>query len=1125
MKTIYEINELINKAANAGMKGWETSDKYREQISTKLSCGLLSEKDRGLLELNYLRSLMSTSDGTLNYSSTVPFKNFFPKKKKDKVILYEISSFVVKEDGSIIKEVRTMQYCKAFGSKLLTWKIKEDYGDYEIRYLPNEELVVIAATKDEESMAETRKLILESYEDWEYLPSSNAQTRTNTAWFCKKIVGAENFMNSITNGRWNRIKGNKTKIAKIAKYFGLIYTSSKEVNLGRSIKAKYIKGAFLIKANGDRHELADGDTICSISLAIEIATAMYGANSIQVAMVRMGFGIQIRIGAQVKGMLYAIPDKLWNTRFKGYDLVLTGSTLKVGGADDMPKELEQGIIHVVNTFDIANENKELTFMFTQLFLNPENSYDDVKAIISKHINYELQDMFNALQDQSAFMNYFNVLSNESIDLQEALKAIVGAYPHALKDELVFRSAKNQFRFRFDQLKEGKLKGGFLRCMLTDPSVWFLGDYNGEEIIYDEYSIKECLIQPGQIFSRTKGKELLMTRSPSNVDGQMVPVENARYLLEDRVTINGVTLMTSELFGSDSDLANFTFLCGYDDTRFLLAGADTDGDTTKEVILVPGEDLVKKFKGDEEAISKYVGPWRELWAKRDGFIAIGDTVFKAKEVEFSYEALKETKAASLIPDNTGIITNNLFGLDDLYASMFYSRNIRAINELINGNMMYVLSRMAYNADIAVNGNEKRESMMSAFESLYDPDICKIIASMDSYIKTLKDLGIYKLMFEKKVDAIRHIFSENKAVVITWKRETMAYLRKCIELFAHLQMIQIDAASTGNYPQLDMFNFARLAQEQRVSNADGTVTKTLIRVEPSWFCHIKGRKYPLGVFKSRSVQGVIYDTVCEAEKTLKDFKLEAPIRLFSDLENEAQADVEEFADNLVQAEMLKSMFVKSFHLDAEALEEKLKEENKRVKKYMSIKAEKILKSYTINDAVKAAYKISLTSLRKEEEGSATRASMFLRYFGAYAAALLKKDNDTIVCAIRDCYPTEGMLKAENGIIFNGTNIVGYISCKDELEGYVKNDMFIAKPVVKSIVTSRIFTIGKFSDTDTLSVKTEIRENKPVVSFYKEGERVAEAMNKFYAVMAQLNGKKVTLRVAETSNKTKSCEITVL
>lgn len=1125
MKKLYEINELINRATAAGLKGWETSDKYRESISSRLTMSLLSEKDKRLLELNFLRSLMSTSDGVMNYSSTVPLKSFFHKKKRDKVVLYEILSLVVMEDGSIVKEVRTMQYCKAFGSNLLSWKVKEDYGDYEIRHLPNNELIVVAALSNKDSLAATRELVLNGYEDWEYLPSSNAQTRTNSAWFCKKMVGSENFMNSITNGRWNRIKGNTVKVAKIAKYFGLIYTSTNEVRIGRPIATKFINGAFLIKSDRTKHELADGDTICSASFAEELATKMYGKDSPEVKAVRMGFGIQIRIGAQVKGMLYAIPDKLWNTRFKGYDLILTGSTLKVGGPNDLPKELDHGIIHVANVFDTDKQDKDLTFMFTQNMLNSNNSYNDAKAIVDKHIGYELKDMLNALENQTAFMKYFNVLSSEGIDLQEALKAIVGNYPNALKDELVFRSAKNQFKFRLDQLKEGKLRGCFLRCLLTDPSVWFLGEYNGEEIIYDENSIKECLIQPGQIFSRTKGKRLLMARSPSNVDGQMVPVDNIRYNIDDRVTINGVAVLTSELFGTDSKLANFSFLCGYDDTRFLLAGADTDGDTEKEMILVPGEDLIKEFKGDEEAISKYVGPWRELWAPAKGFIAIGDTQFKAKEVPFSYEALKECKSNSLIPDNTGIITNNLFALDDFYATLFYSRSIKDVNEVINGNMLYVLARMAYNADIAINGNTKQDSLMSEFKRLYDPEIVTLIESMSSYIKVLKELDIYNLMLNKKIERVRKVFIENKDVVIAWKRATMSYLRNCIELFAHLQMIQIDAASTGNYPNLDMFNFARLAQTQQTSNPDGSTEKVLIRVEPTWFCHVKERKYPLGVFKSRSVQGMIFNSVCEAEKKLKEAKLDAPVRLFSDLDNEAQTDVEEFTNNLVQAEMLKSMFIKSHHLDAETLKEKLKEENKRVKKYMSIKAEKILKKYTINDVVKAAYKISLNSLRKEEEGSATRASMFLRYFGAYAAALLKKDGDTIVCAIKDCRPVEGMLKATNGVIINGMNVVGYISCKDDLEGYIKNDMFIAKPVVKSIVTSRMLITEQVSDTDVLSVRTEIKDNRPVVSLFKGEKRVAEALHRFYAVMAQLNGKKVTLKVIPSENKTKNCEITVL
>lgn len=153
------------------------------------------------------------------------------------------------------------------------------------------------------------------------------------------------------------------------------------------------------------------------------------------------------------------------------------------------------------------------------------------------------------------------------------------------------------------------------------------------------------------------------------------------------------------------------------------------------------------------------------------------------------------------------------------------------------------------------------------------------------------------------------------------------------------------------------------------------------------------------------------------------------------------------------------------------------------------------------------------------------MFLRFFGAYTAALLKKDNETIVCAIRDCRPAEGMLSAKNGVIVNGMNIVGYISCKDDLEGYVKNGMFIAKPVLKRVINSRLLPFNPFTDVEVLQARAELRDNKPVISFYKGSHKVAESLHRFYAVLAKLDGKHVTVKLSGGETKTRNCEITVL
>jgi hypothetical protein len=1116
-KELKKVRTLANKAVKAGKCGWEIDLPILENIDAL--------EDPAKLKLLFNQSLM------IDNKNRMLFKNEVKRARKlnggKKISFTLLTTAIIDATGNAKRGFSLMHNSKAFSSPLLKTEVLEDHGDYEIKYFPRQDLILVKAASDKVDgralgLEQARKWVINGISTHEYLPSSNAQTRTNSFYMINKAIGADAFMMEITHGRWAKNKGLKVTIAKEAKYEGLMHSVSTKVELGHEIRVKYITGAFLYKEDGTIIELADGDTIARRSLVVEIAEKLYGEDSAEAMMAKLGFGIQIRIGTQVKGMIYGVPDKLWNTRFKGYDLVLTKSTLKVGGPDDLPAELKQGIINVVNVFDVTKAEKMSTFMHTELFLNGKNKYEDLQRIVSTHIGYEVEDMKEALRSKEAFMNYFKLLGNDSIDVQEALKTIVGSKDGALNDELIFRSAKNQFKFRFKQMKEGKLRGCFGRCLLTDPSIWFLGRYDGKEIRYTEKTIKSCLIQPGQVFSRTIGEELLLSRSPSNHPGQMVAVKNVRYDLCDKIKIKGVTLLTSELFGTDSDLANFTFLCGYCDTRLLLAGADTDGDTIKEMILVPGEDLIIFFNGDEKAISKYVGPWRELWAPRPGFIAIGDTMFKPKSVPFSYEALKECKAESLIPKSVGIITNILFAIVDLYATLFYTRKLSDFIGLLNGNMLKVLAHMAYNAHMAVIGDDKHPSKMPEFEKLYDPKIVETIKETAFLFGFLTDKRLYKLMFGKKVDAVKKLMVTEEGLWKDLRKEIMKYLGLCIEILCHLQMIEIDAASTGNYPNMEMFNFARNSQIEKVSTSEG-VANVMLTVAPTWFYSVRGKQFKPGLFKSRSVQGVIYDAACAAEKEMMGFKLKNPIRLFDETEeHECEKDISVFTDNLIQSEIVKKAYLKSLCCsDKEEKELMDKELSREVKAYMNLKVEQLMEKYSVNDLVSASYKASLQSLRKEEEGSATRASMFLRFFGPYAAALLKKDTDTMVYAINKCIPKEGMFTAEDGVIKDGPcNVLGYIPTKARLEGYIKNNMFVCKHMPEEEISLRTYFTNEINSGDTVEIKVEVKGLKSIVALYRDNIKVGEIMNKFLSKAAPYKGRKMVISYDESDKKAKTC-----
>ena len=482
------------------------------------------------------------------------------------------------------------------------------------------------------------------------------------------------------------------------------------------------------------------------------------------------------------------------------------------------------------------------------------------------------------------------------------------------------------------------------------------------------------------------------RSPSNLKGQIVKATNKINDLPDILTINGVKVKKKDLFGLDSEWSNFIWFSQDSDMLLRLAGADEDGDMAKVAIYKPSKALIERYNGNWDLINAKIGPWHKAFKEGKPFIAIGDTKTpKIKEV-LSYEALCENKIKSLVKDNTGIITNNAFCLGDLMNSLllvptdrlFITKVGDKYEGLMTSNMLYVLSRMAYSAMKAVKNNLKY------YEERFDDGIVeevKATANYWAYIdKTVIGNGsLNQAMFGGRIAEIKAVFDKNTQARDTFIKRTALFLYHCLAIMGHLQMIQIDAATTNNYPNLDMFNFARLQQKKG---------NEIINIRPNWFVAVKGKNHDKGVYISYSCQGFIFKKVNELAADLTNEQVWDPKPLF---EGNGSAKIIEpmkrFFSNLYQA----SSLLKDYNrltidklLDKDAAEEIRRVRNSAFKSARRLKVEPFYDIFAVEEVLKAAYAISNKSLKVN--GSKIRKSAFITYFGEMAAMYFAQQNNT-------------------------------------------------------------------------------------------------------------------------------------
>lgn len=806
-----------------------------------------------------------------------------------------------------------------------------------------------------------------------FLLSSNAQTRTDGAWFIDSNIDVTAIYNYITNGDWSKAisMGEKVVMAKFAKYLGLAVTTSTRVDLRREVKLSYVD-SIIDEVSG--REYSDGCCICRRSLMKEIFKVSGKP------MPELGTAIQIRGDGELwslKGMLMSVPDKLYESRFGDSEIVVTGTTLKVK-ITKCPSVWDNAIIYVVNDFDTKDSDKRLSFMFTENMVA-----SSAKKAVAEEIAREFDAMRNCFNSAEAAISYFSN-GYEGIQVADTIKALIKVNGDSIKDKLVFEGMKYQMLHRISDLKAGKLAGLTNQCFLPDPSVFFEGKFDGKNIIFDEETKKNLLLRGDEIATAVEGTKVAIMRSPSNLRGQIVKAANKLHDLPEMLTINGVKISKTQLFYLGTRMSNFIWFSQDSDMLLVLAGADEDGDCGKIAILEPTEKLVKDCNGNKDLITAKIGPWSKAFKPGKAFVAIGDTKATKEKVILSYESLKENKRKSLIQDNTGIITNNAFCICDLMWSILMAPTEhlfaeKGYNGVLTSSALFVLSRMAYSAMDAVKNN------LAYYEEMFDERIVDIIKSTASYWTFISRTNIGSgtlndAMRTGKVALIKNVATKNAEFEARFVKATALFLNRCLALMGHLQMIQIDAATTNRYPDLNRFAFARLQQKK------GEET---INVRPHWFIAVKGLNHDKGVYHSYSTQGFIYDEVCKLEKELMALELTDPKPLFSATPSKKiVAPMQRFFSNLYQADSLYKDYwrIASAGMDSDAKEDLKKQKDRAFKTIFRLKAEPFYGVFEVEDVLNAAYACATRSMV-----SKTRRSAFLTYFGERAVMFFsQKEN---------------------------------------------------------------------------------------------------------------------------------------
>lgn len=796
-----------------------------------------------------------------------------------------------------------------------------------------------------------------------FLLSSNAQTRTDGAWFVDSSISITAVYDYITNGDWSTAveRGEKVVMAKFAKYLGLAVTTSQRVSLRREIKLSYVDSIIDVETG---REYSDGCCICRKSLMGEVFKV--AGKPIP----KHGTAIQIRgdgVLWSLKGMLMSVPDELYESRFGDSEMVVTGTTLKVK-INPCPAVWSDATIYVVNEFDCTAAEKRLSFMFTLNMISSE-----AKKAVGEELIREFSRMRSCFSTPEKAVAFFES-GYEGIQVADTIKALIRVNPAAHKCPLVFDGLKYQLLYLIKDLKEGKLAGLTNQCFLPDPSVFFEGRFDGRNIIFDEESKKKLLLRGDEVATAVEGKTVAIMRSPSILRGQIAKATNKLHDLPDTLVLNGVSVKKEELFYLGTRMSNFIWFSQDSDILLVLAGADEDGDCAKVAILEPTETLIEECNGDEKAIAAKIGPWAKAFKPGKPFIAIGDTkAEKVKEV-MSYEALKANKMKSLQHDNTGIITNNAFCLCDLMWSVIMApaEHLFADREydgVLTSSALFVLSRMAYSAMDALKN-------ISYYEEMFDERIVDIIKSTPSYWAFISRTAVGSTtlndaMRTGKVALIKRVAAQNPDFRGRFVKATALFLDRCLALMGHLQMIQIDAATTNRYPDLSRFSFARLQQKK------GEET---INVRPHWFIAVKGLNHDKGVYHSYSTQGFIYDEVCRLEKELMALELTDPKPLFSAVPSKKiVAPMQRFFSNLYQADSLYKDYwrISSAGMDSKAKEDLKKQKDRAFKSIFRLKAEPFYEAFEVEDVLNAAYACASRSMV-----SKTRRSAFLTYFGERA-----------------------------------------------------------------------------------------------------------------------------------------------
>lgn len=1033
-QSIAAAKAVAEKAIQSGLHGWEVSAHTLDG---------LAEMGKKVQNVTLFRSSFFDDDGFLIEEAFANRLESVVDSSDAAAILYEVLKLYVDASGRIVAtEPVRMAYCQAFGKchKTLT----ESHPTYKVYRI--DDLVIAGKTPGEESYRGLEKAIRKGITipmngreiQYRFFVSSASQTRTDECWFYSRDVwkNHDKVMIHFYGSLWLQLKGKTVVLSKVMKYLGLLFSSVVKIDLGRPLKVGYVK---ILDSKG--RNPVDGSCFMTVSLAKLIAEKL----GIDPKTVKPGFALQGRVGSIVKCIAVAQPDKEVKSRYGDVDIVLNDSVVKVkdeNGNPIMPEDLEKGIIHVCNTFHVDKSPSTSTFMHVIGMGRDDQFSDDLRKIIAEFVSYEVEAMKAALTSKESFLAYFGQ-NEDSIDLIDKAKAIVMENPNGINDPLVHKSLINLFKFKFRALACGKLGGMFLNLLLPDPSWYFCGTYDksARTITYTEEQEKELFLQEGEVLSRLEGEKLLLTRSPSNEKGQMPVVTNVLYAGgknhkagNKTFRLNGVRTSIEEFFGLNCPWANVIYVSSLGETPIhgVLAGADFDGDTVKAAILEPSKSL--KTSLSEEELAKKIGIWHKI-IPLEGykpFMAIGDTKNKPVAAPLTENNMIQERCRHLVVDNTGNLSNNASALADMAENLRKIKKVSELARLLTPSVIFVIGRMAYQAHLKLTTKEE------LYREKFDDSIVNQMLGLTKLYNFLVDNNLYKLMVRSKSAQLLNTLKSDLKLCSQFRKELLCFLDTAVQILCHLQMIQIDAAATGHYPDLDLFTFCR-AQQKRI-NKDGT--SEYVTAYPTWFAQAKGMKFDKNMFYSCSVQGLVKEIVTNAWNEFKQQKPDKPETLAGlngKVSDEIKAEVNRLYSNATQAEMVAKILLDTQKFSSERLQRKAETFYKNiVRSGMKAKAIRLVDKHGLQPVLTAAYQLSYGSLTKEG-GSQTRANFFLRYFGSLAAVYCSQlglGYNVLFANVteKDVVEDMSVMVVENNI-YADDKVIGTCKCKDLLYGELK------------------------------------------------------------------------------------------